>query len=61
MNLPDRILIRKLAVVLVIKLLVLVGLWWGFVREERVVVSPEAAAAQMLDSRPAKISNSVQE
>jgi hypothetical protein len=61
MNLPDRTLVRKLAVVLVIKLFVLVGLWWGFVREERVAVSPESAAAQMLGPAPAPMSLSVQE
>ncbi len=52
---------RKLAVVLVIKLFVLGGLWWVFVREERVAVSPETAATQMLGSSPAPLSKSVQE
>jgi hypothetical protein len=61
MNLRDRTLVRKLAVVLVIKLFVLGGLWWVFVREERVAVSPETAATQMLGSSPAPLSKSVQE
>lgn len=61
MRFHDRSLIRKLAVVLVIKLAVLTGLWWGFVREQRVPVDAQAAAAQMLGTRPAPISKSVQE
>lgn len=44
----DKILVKKLAVVLVIKMVVLTALWWGFVREQRVVVDGNAAAAQML-------------
>jgi hypothetical protein len=44
----DKILVKKLAVVLVIKLALLVALWWGFVREQRVTVDTDAAAAQML-------------
>ncbi len=48
MELRDRLLLRKLATVLVIKLLVLTALWWGFVREQRVPVDTDAAALQML-------------
>lgn len=44
-NLP---LPRKLAIVLVIKLAVLTGLWWGFVRDERVPVDTDSAAARLL-------------
>jgi len=44
----DKILVRKLAIVLVIKLVVLTALWWAFVREQRVVVDDDAAATQML-------------
>jgi len=47
MNPQDRILVRKLAVVLVIKLAVLVALWWVFVREYR-VTPPEAGVATQL-------------
>lgn len=61
MQFHDRSLIRKLAVVLVVKVLVLTGLWWGFVREQRVPVDADTAAAQMLGPRPATISKSVQE
>ncbi len=46
-------MLRKLALVLVIKLAVLTGLWWCFVREQRVPVDTDSAATQMLDSRPA--------
>jgi hypothetical protein len=52
MDLQDRFLVRKLAVVLVIKLAVLTGLWWGFVRDQRVPVDTDSAALQMLVSRP---------
>jgi len=45
---------RKLAIALAIKLLVLTGLWWGFVREQRVPVDTDAAAAQMLGPGPMK-------
>ena len=53
MDVRDRLLLRKLATVLVIKLLVLTGLWWGFVRDQRVSVDTDAAAVQMLGNRPA--------
>jgi hypothetical protein len=39
---------RKLAIVLVIKLVVLTGLWWGFVRDERVPVDTDRVAARLL-------------
>lgn len=49
----DRLLLRKLSTVLVIKLVVLLALWWGFVRDQRVPVDTDGAALQMLGSRPA--------
>jgi hypothetical protein len=49
----DRLLLRKLATVLVMKLLVLTALWWGFVRDQRVPVDTDTTAAQMLGRRPA--------
>lgn len=49
----DRLLLNKLATVLVLKLVVLTGLWWGFVREQRVPVDTDAAATQLLGQRPA--------
>jgi multidrug resistance efflux pump len=55
MNFQDRTLVRKLATVLVIKLVVLVALWWWFVREQRVPVDTNATASQMLGASPAPI------
>lgn len=50
MNPLDRTLVRKLAIVLVIKLAVLVGLWWVFVREHRVAPQEVGVATQLLGS-----------
>jgi len=47
-NPSDPTLARKLALVLLIKLAVLVALWWGFFREQRVTVDADSAAAQLL-------------
>ncbi len=41
-------LAKKLVLVLVLKLAVLLGLWWGFVREQRVHVDAQRVAAQLL-------------
>jgi hypothetical protein len=60
MNPLDRALVRKLAVVLVIKLAVLTGLWWVFVRDQRVAVDTGSAASQMLGTRPAPTSTSLE-
>jgi hypothetical protein len=43
-------LIRKLALVLVIKLAALFLLWWGFVRIANVRVDGDSVAAQFLQS-----------
>jgi len=48
MNLQDRTLVRKLAFVLVLKLLVLVALWWFFVHEQRMAVDSAGIATQLL-------------
>ncbi|MGQ9723834.1 MAG: cytochrome oxidase putative small subunit CydP [Tepidimonas sp.] len=50
MNPLDQTLVRKLAIVLVIKLAVLVGLWWVFVREYRVTPQESSVATQLLGS-----------
>ena len=50
MNFQDKTLVRKLAVVLIIKLAVLMALWWFFVREQHVVVSGDDVATQLLGS-----------
>lgn len=48
MSLQDRTLVRKLAIVLVVKLVVLVGLWWFFVHEQRVTVDGAGIATKLL-------------
>jgi hypothetical protein len=50
MNFQDKTLVRKLAVVLLIKLLVLMALWWFFVHEQYVTVSGDDVASQLLGS-----------
>lgn len=52
MNLPDKILLRKLTIVLVVKLAVLMALWWFFVREHRVSVDGNSVATQFLAPAP---------
>jgi len=49
----DKTLARKLALVLLLKLALLLALWWGFVREQRVTVDADSAATQLLQSVPA--------
>ena len=44
----DRRLLRQLSVAVLLKLLVLVALWWFFVREQRVAVDAAAVAAQQV-------------
>lgn len=44
----DQTLVKRLAWVLVIKLVVLFGLWWGFVRDQRVTVDASGMATQVL-------------
>lgn len=54
MKLQDKILLKKLAVALLVKLVLLTALWWGFVRDQRVVVDGDAAAAQLLGATSIK-------
>ena len=44
----DKTLVKKLTLALLVKLVVLFGLWWGFVREQRVAVDAQTAATQLL-------------
>jgi hypothetical protein len=44
----DHVLVKRLGVVLLIKLLLLFGLWWGFVLEQRVTVDASGMATQVL-------------
>lgn len=46
-------LVRHLAWVVVIKLLALAGLWWGFVRDARVNADTAAAAQHLAAPAPA--------
>lgn len=46
----DHMLVKRLGVVLVIKLVLLFGLWWGFVRDQRVTVDASGMASQALVS-----------
>jgi len=48
MTFQDKTLVRKLVIVLLVKLVVLLALWWIFVREQRVAVDADAAATQLL-------------
>lgn len=44
----DQLLLKRLGVVLVIKLVLLFGLWWAFVRDQRVTVDASGMATQAL-------------
>ncbi len=46
----DKTLVRKLALVLLVKLAVLFLLWWGFVRVQHVQTDGDSVAAQFLHS-----------
>jgi hypothetical protein len=48
----DKTLARKLALVLLLKLALLLALWWSFVREQRVTVDADKVASQLLQSLP---------
>lgn len=47
MDRPDSRLLRHLTIAVVVKLAVLVALWWVFVRDLRIPVDGEAAAAHL--------------
>jgi len=47
MNLADRKLLREIVIVVILKLVVLTGLWWAFVRDARVTVDAAAVAVQV--------------
>ncbi|HJV88395.1 MAG TPA: hypothetical protein VJ698_23200 [Noviherbaspirillum sp.] len=50
----DRRLLRDLCIVLILKLLLLFGLWWAFVRDERVSVNAENVAQAIIGADSAK-------
>jgi hypothetical protein len=48
----DITLAKKLVLVLLVKLTLLLVLWWGFVREQRVTVDADKVASQLLQGVP---------
>jgi hypothetical protein len=48
MKSADQLLVKRLAWVLVIKLILLYGLWWGFVRDQQVTVDASGMTTQAL-------------
>jgi hypothetical protein len=58
MNLSDKNLLNKLAIALVLKLAILLGLWWVFVRDHRVALDGNSVAAQRLRPAPTKAQDS---
>ena len=50
MNLSDTSLLRKLALALALKLVLLLALWWLFVRDQGVVLDASSVAAQLLQA-----------
>ena len=54
MNLDDRRLLRHLVLAVLLKLALLTGLWWTFVRDLRVEVTVDRAAAQIGAIAPAQ-------
>jgi hypothetical protein len=52
MNLSDKNLFNNLAIALVLKLAILVALWWVYVRDQRVAVDGNSVAAQFLTRAP---------
>jgi hypothetical protein len=52
MNFSDKNLLNKLAIALVLKLAILLGLWWVFVRDHRVALDGNSVAAQRLRPAP---------
>jgi len=47
MNAAQDRLVRHLVIAVALKLVVLTGLWWAFVRDERVGVDADRAAAHL--------------
>ena len=48
MNVSNKYLVNKLAIALVLKLVILMALWWVFVRDQHVAVDDNVVAAQLL-------------
>ena len=52
MTLSDTNLFNKLAIVVVLKVAILVALWWVFVQDQRIAVDESSVAAQFLTRAP---------
>jgi hypothetical protein len=50
MILPDQTLLKKLTLALVLKLALLLALWWAFVRDQGMQVDENSVAAQLLQA-----------
>ena len=48
MNVSNKYLVNKLAIALVLKLVILMALWWVLVRDQHVAVDDNVVAAQLL-------------
>ncbi len=48
----DDRLLRHLVLAVLLKLAVLVALWWAFVRDDRVAVDADQAAARLVQPAP---------
>ena len=48
MYFTNKYLVNKLAIALVLKLVILMALWWVFVRDQGVAVDDNVVAAQLL-------------
>ena len=48
MYFSDQTLLKKLALVLVLKLAILLAIWWVFVRQQSVAVDASGVAAKLL-------------
>ena len=48
MSLPDKVLVKKLATVVVFKLIFLLAWWWGYLREGGIEVDQYSVAALLL-------------
>lgn len=48
MTLIDQSLVKKLALFLVIKLVLLLGLWWHFIKDSRVQTDEKSVASHLM-------------
>jgi len=48
MKTPDKSLVTKLAIAVMVKLVVLTGIWWAFFHDQRVAVDAKLVSDQFL-------------